>query len=393
MISCLVKGEACMTAREEKRAITASVLEYLATIPDPRLARTRAHPLVNILVIALLGVLCGADSFTAIEDFGRSKQEFLATFLELEGGIPSHDTFGRVFAMLDPSALQEAFRAWTATLMETTAGQVVAIDGKTLRRSFRDAENRAFVHMVSAWASHNRTVLGQIRTDAKSNEITAIPKLLELLGIKGAVVTIDAAGCQKEIAAAIVNRQADYVLAVKDNQPTLLNDIKTCFAEASDAPNFAKVVDFAETKDVGHGRTEIRRCHTCSALGALSRRHEWSHLESVVRIEVERTVGDVTSTEQRYFIASQKNLRAKNALATVRAHWGIENGLHWVLDVAFREDDCRIRAGNAAENFAVLRHITMNLLKNTKSKVGIKTRRLKAGWDHNFLLQSLFGSA
>lgn len=382
-----------MRAKDEKKIIAASVLEYLAGVPDPRLERTRAHSLVNILVIALLATLCGADSFTEIEQFGRTKRDFLATFLDLEAGIPSHDTFGRVFAMLSPTALQEAFRAWTSSLVESTAGQVIAIDGKTLRRSFRNAQNRAFVHMVSAWASKNRMVLGQVKTDDKSNEITAIPKLLELLGLEGAIVTIDAAGCQKEIAATIVSRGADYVLAVKENQPTLLHDIQSCFAEVNENPRFEEIVDFAETTDVGHGRTEVRRCHTCSDLSAISRRHDWAKLASVVRIEVDRTVGGKTSTEQRYFIASQTNLRAKDALATVRAHWGIENGLHWVLDVAFREDECRIRAGNAAENFAVLRHVAVNLLKNTKVKIGIRAKRLKAGWDNEFLLQTLVGAA
>jgi predicted transposase YbfD/YdcC len=380
-----------MSIREEKKLIAASVMDYLAQVPDPRMERTRAHPLVNILVIALLAIVCGADSFVAIEAFGRSKKEFLATLLDLESGIPSHDTFGRVFAALDSSALQEAFRLWVATLVEVTKGEIVAIDGKTLRRSFRDAGNKAFVHMVSAWAASNRVVLGQVKTEEKSNEITAIPKLLEVLHIKGAVVTIDAMGCQKEIAEKIVLGGADYMLAVKENQPTLLADIKASFAAATDDPNFDNIVSFAETTNKGHGRTEVRRCLTCYDLTSISRRKDWLKLGCVVLVEVDRTVGDKTSTEQRYYISSQKRLPAKTALATVRAHWGIENRLHWVLDLAFREDECRIRAGNAAENFAVLRHFTMNLLKNIKSKVGIKTRRLQAGWDHQFLLQVLAG--
>lgn len=380
-----------MSIREEKKLIAASVMDYLAQVPDPRMDRTRAHPLVNILVIALLGVLCGADSFTTIEAFGRSKKEFLATLLDLENGIPSHDTFGRVFAALDSAPLQEAFREWVASLVEITKGEIVAIDGKTLRRSFRDAGNKAFVHMVSAWAASNRVVLGQVKTEEKSNEITAIPKLLDVLHIKGAVVTIDAMGCQKEIAEKIARGGADYMLAVKENQPTLLADIKAAFAAATDDPNFDNIVDFAETTNKGHGRTEVRRCLTCNDLTSISRRKDWLKLGCVVLVEVDRTVGDKTSTEQRYYISSQKRLPAKTALATVRAHWGIENRLHWVLDLAFREDDCRIRAGNAAENFAVLRHFTMNLLKNVQSKVGIKTRRLQAGWDHEFLLHVLAG--
>jgi predicted transposase YbfD/YdcC len=380
-----------MSAREEKKLITAAVMDYLGQVPDPRVERTRAHPLPNILVIALLGVLCGADSFTTIEAFGRAKREFLETFLDLESGIPSHDTFGRVFAMLDPGAVQEAFRCWVASLVEETKGEVIAIDGQTLRRSFRDAGNKAFIHMVSAWGVRNGLVLGQVQTEAKSNEITAIPRLLELLHIKGAEVTIDAAGCQKQIAAKIVDRGADYMLAVKDNQPTLHADVQTAFATVTDDPNYKTIVDFAETRDRGHGRNEHRRCHVCYDLTAISRQRDWANLGSIVMVEVDRTVGDKTSTERRYYISSQKRLRAKTALATIRSHWGIENRLHWVLDVAFREDDCRVRAGNAAENFAVLRHFAMNLLKNAPSKLGIKTRRLQAAWDHEFLLRTLCG--
>ena len=314
-----------MTIREEQKEIKASVLEYLAEVSDPRIDRTRAHPLVNILVIALLAVLCGADSFAAIERFGRAKKEFLADFLDLESGIPSHDTFGRVFAALDPTALQEAFRAWVASLVEVSKGEVVAIDGKTLRRSFRDAGNKAFVHMVSAWAAQNRVVLGQLKTDQKSNEITAIPKLLDLLKLKGATVTIDAMGCQKDIAAKIVSKEADYMLAVKENQPTLLAEVTAAFAAAAERDDHDNIVDFAETSDKGHGRTEVRRCLTCCDLSPISRREEWPKLATVVMVEVERTMRDQTSVERRYFISSKKRLSAKTALSTVRAHWGIES--------------------------------------------------------------------
>lgn len=381
-----------MTIKEEQKEIRASVMEYLAEVSDPRIDRTRAHPLVNILVIALLAVLCGADSFVSIERFGRAKKEFLATFLDLESGIPSHDTFGRVFASLDSNELQEVFRAWVASLVEVSKGEVVAIDGKTLRRSFRDAGNKAFVHMVSAWATQNRVVLGQLKTDDKSNEITAIPKLLDLLQLKGATVTIDAMGCQKDIASKIVNKNADYMLAVKENQPTLLADVTATFAAAAERDDHDDIVDFAETTDTGHGRTEIRRCLTCWDLSPISHSAEWPKLATVVMVEVERTIRDRTSVERRYFISSKKRLPAKVALSTVRAHWGIENRLHWILDLAFREDECRVRAGNAAANFAVLRHFTMNMLKNVKSTVGIKIRRQQAGWNQQFLLDVLFAN-
>lgn len=368
-----------------------SIFEYFERVPDPRVKRTRKHPLTSVLVLSLLAIICGADSFVAIELYGECQQEFLKTFLDLPNGIPSHDTIGRIFSVLSPTALQEAFRGWIASLVEVTDGEVVAIDGKSLRRSFRHAGDKAFVHMVSAWATENRVVLGQIKTEEKSNEITAIPRLLELLRIKGATVTIDAMGCQKEIAKQIVAGEADYMLAVKENQPTLHSDITALFNRAAKDPEFLDGLDFCETTSKGHGRVEVRRCWTSTALDELSQRKQWSNLACVVLVEVDRTVDGKTSTEQRYYISSKKRLRAKTALSIVRSHWGIENELHWVLDVAFREDDCRVRAGYAAENFAVMRHISLNLLKKATCKVGIKNRRLRAALDRQFLLQLLYG--
>lgn len=342
------------------------------------------------MVISLLAVLCGADSFTAIESFGHSKKEFFSRILNMDSGVPSHDTFGRVFATLDATALQDAFRFWVNSLVELTKGEVVAIDGKTLRRSFRDAGNKAFVHMVSAWAADNRVVLGQVKTEEKSNEITAIPKLLELLNIKGTIVTIDAMGCQKTIAKKIIEKGADYMLAIKDNQRKLFANVQAVFADVSNDHCDASI-DFSETSGKGHGRKEVRRCFTTDDLSSISVAGAWPGLSRLVMVEAHRTVGGKTSTERRYYISSKKKLPAKKALSVVRSHWGIENELHWVLDVAFREDDCRVRAGNAAENFAVLRHFTMNLLKKVKSSVGIKIRRLQAGWDEDFLLKVLAG--
>jgi predicted transposase YbfD/YdcC len=368
-----------------------SIFEYFERVPDPRVKRTRKHPLTSVLVLSLLAIICGADSFVAIELYGECQEEFLKTFLDLPNGIPSHDTIGRIFSVLSPSALQEAFRAWIASLVEVTDGEVVAIDGKTLRRSFRHAGDKAFVHMVSAWATENRVVLGQIKTEEKSNEITAIPRLLELLRIKGATVTIDAMGCQKEIAKQIVAGEADYMLAVKENQPTLHTDITALFNRAAKNHQLLDGLDFCETTSKGHGRVEVRRCWTSTALDELSQRKQWSNLACVVLVEVDRTVDGKTSTEQRYYISSKKRLRAKAALSIVRRHWGIENELHWVLDIAFREDDCRVRAGYAAENFAVMRHITLNLLKKAACKVGIKNRRLRAALDRQFLLELLYG--
>jgi predicted transposase YbfD/YdcC len=375
----------------DEKVTAESIVAYFDRVPDPRVARSRKHPLTSVLVLSLLAVISGADGFVDIELFGQCQQEILEQFLDLPNGIPSHDTIGRIFAALNPLALQEAFREWIANLAQVTKGEVVAIDGKTLRRSFRHAEDKAFVHMVSAWATHNRVVLGQVKTEEKSNEITAIPRLLELLQIKGATVTIDAMGCQKEIAKKIVEREANYMLAVKENQPTLHSDIVALFNRAAKDPDFLDSFDFCETTNKGHGRIEARRCWTCSELDSISQRMEWSNLACVALVEVDRTVNGKTSTEQRYYIASKKPLRAKEALATVRSHWGIENELHWVLDIAFREDECRVRAGYAAENFAVMRHITLNLLKNAKCKGGMKNRRLRAAWDRQFLWQLLFG--
>jgi predicted transposase YbfD/YdcC len=381
------------TEREDQE-LTASIMEYFATVPDPRVERSRLHPLESILALSVCAVICGADTFVAIEEYGLAKEAWLKSFIDLPNGIPSHDTLGRVFAALNPTALGDAFREWVASLSRLTKGQVIAIDGKTLRRSFRKAGSSSFVHMVSAWATTNRLVLGQVKTEEKSNEITAIPRLLELLVIKGCLVTIDAMGCQKEIAKAIVERDADWLLAVKENQPTLRQDLIEVFDEARRKPEVLATMDCAVTEEVGHGRTEVRRCWTTHMLSQVQQRAEWPKLKSLVLVEAERTVNGKTSTEQRYYISSRPLFSAAAALEAVRAHWGIENQLHWVLDVAFREDDCRVRVGNAAENLTVMRHIALNLLKSVPgTKVGIKTRRHRAGWDDAFLLRVLAGKS
>jgi predicted transposase YbfD/YdcC len=381
-------------SRTKKRPVneemaTDSILEYFAAIPDPRIERSRLHPLESILGLALIAVICGADSFVGMEEFGIGREAWLKTFLDFPHGIPSHDTIGRVFALLDASALQEAFRDWMNAVSNLTHRGLIALDGKTLRRSFRQPGS-GFIHMVSAWSVQNRMVLAQVKTDEKSNEITAIPGLLELLNLKGCRVTIDAMGCQKEIAAKIVDRSADYMLAVKDNQPTLAANIETLFAEARQTPSLLASMDFEETQEKGHGRVEIRRCWTSERVEYVSHRSEWKNIRSLVLIESERTVGEKTSLEQRYYISSVAGLSARDALNDARSHWGIENGLHWVLDVAFREDDCRVRSGDAAENFAVIRHLALNLLKSVKgTKVGVKNRRLRAAIDESFLFSVL----
>jgi len=377
---------------------TASILEYFAKVPDPRIERSQLHPLASVLVLALCAVICGANSFVGIEYFGKARAAWLKSFLDLPNGIPSHDTLGRIFAMLDPRALEQAFREWIAAIAVLTEGEVVAIDGKTLRRSFQKAGSGAFVHMVSAWAAGNQLVLGQLKTEEKSNEITAIPRLLALLELKGCLVTIDAMGCQKEIATNIVDKNADYMLAVKENQPTLATTVVTMFERALLAPDYA--ASHHQTRDEGHGRIETRRCWTLNldAEGA-SVFQEWTGVKSIVRVQTQRTIAGKTSTEHRHYIASRSNFSPQEALAASRSHWGIENQLHWVLDVAFREDDCRVRAGAAGENFAVLRHIALNLLRMVQGglkkngKLGVYNKRLLAGWDEGYLLRVLGVSA
>lgn len=387
-----------MTKRKSKVAdedmATASILEYFASVPDPRVERSQLHPLGSVLVLALCAVICGANSFVGIEWFGIARQAWLKTFLDLPNGIPSHDTIGRIFAMLNPKALESAFREWVAAIATLTNGEVVAIDGKTLRRSFQKAGSGVFVHMVSAWAAGNQMVIGQVKTDEKSNEITAIPRLLELLQIHGCLVTIDAMGCQKEIAKKIVEAEADYMLAIKDNQPTLAKAVAAVFEEALGDPQFAQT--HHQTEDHGHGRTDIRRCWTLAVDAECGAPFDqWPNLKGIVRVETTRTLAGKTSIAHRHYITSRPKLSPKAALAASRSHWGIENRLHWVLDVAFREDDCRVRAENAGENFAVIRHFAINLIKNAKGglkkngTLGVYNKRLLASWDDSYLLRVL----
>jgi len=360
-----------------------SPLQYFARLTDPRIERNREHLLEEILLIAVAAVLSGAESWNDIEDYGRSKLEWLKTFLTLPGGIPSHDTFNRVFQALDPEEFEQGFAAWVGSIAKLTAGEVVAIDGKTLCGS-RQSGKKQLVHMVSAWASANNLVLGQRKVDDKSNEITAIPKLLDALELNKTVVTIDAMGCQKAIAEKIVIKQADYILAVKENQQLLLDDIKDSFRML-----IADTV--AEEIDCGHGRVERRRCAVVGDLTLLDKPGDWPGLCSLVRVEAQRFHKATGKTEQetRYYITSLLPDAARlNAL--IRQHWGIENKLHWVLDVAFGEDLSRKRAGNAAQNFSLLNRIALNLLKQeTSLKRGIKGKRLKAAWDPAYLLKLL----
>jgi len=368
-----------------------SFQEHFASLSDPRSphAPNQRHALIDILVIAVCAVICGAEGWEDIEEYGKAQAEWFAEVLELPNGIPCHDTFRRVLSLLDPDELTQCFVSWTAALSDFSGGDIVAIDGKTLRRSFDRASSKAAIHMVSAWANRNRLVLGQVKVDDKSNEITAIPKLLKMLDVTGATVTIDAMGCQKEIAKVITEQEADYVLALKKNHSTLYEDV-TLYLDDARGSEFAEIDhDYYETVDGDHGRIETRRYWITSAIDWLGAKASWTNLQSLGLVESRREMGEKVEIERRYYLSSlpADGVRFSDA---VRQHWGVENGLHWVLDVSFNEDACRIRKDKGAQTFSVLRHIALNLLKReSKHKRGIKARRKRAGWDRGYLLQVL----
>ncbi|RPI68586.1 MAG: ISAs1 family transposase, partial [Geobacteraceae bacterium] len=355
--------------------------------------RTKLHKLIDILVIAICAAICGCDNWEDIAAFGEAKQEWFATILELPNGIPSHDTFSRVFGRLNPDEFRSSFMAWISAASELIDGQVIALDGKVLRRSHDRGIGKGAIDMVSAWACENRLVLGQVKVDEKSNEITAIPQLLKALEISGCIVTIDAMGCQTEIARTIVDEGGDYVLALKDNQGNLFEDVQKLFADLESSHYQAYIYDYEKTVNKGHGRIEIRECWTISdpqILRHLRGFENWKKLQTVSCIRSQRWIGDEKTSEDRFHIASM--VGAKRVLGSVRSHWGIENGLHWTLDLAFDEDRCRVRKNNGPENFAILRHIALNLLKQEQTcKRSIKGKRLMAGWREDYLLKVLSG--
>jgi len=366
-----------------------ALFQHFGQLEDPRMDRRKRHKLFDVVAIAVCAVIAGADKWTEVARFGKAKEQWLRTFLELPNGIPSHDTFGRVFSLLDPGQFQDAFRSWAVAVQGRVEG-VVAVDGKTVRRSHDRGKGKEAIHVVSAWAEENGLALGQVKVDDKSNEITAIPELLRVLDLRGCLVTADAMGCQREIAKNVIDAGADYLLAVKGNQETLAEDVEQEFKQAM-ADGFAHMDHrYLETLEKGHGRIEKRQYWYTLDIQGLGTAARWPGITGMVMCRATRTLDAETTVEDRYYITSASHGNVEKIAGGVRKHWGIENKLHWVLDVAFDEDQSRIRIGHAAENMAALRKIALNALKKCKSKDGgVKARRKEAGWDNRYLEEVL----
>ena len=375
-----------------------SLIEHFKDLPDPRVQRTPDHDLIDILVIAVCTLLCAGESFNDMEDFGNAKADWFKTFLTLRHGIPSHDTFNRVFAALDPKAFLDCFLRWTQSLRQAVAQEIVALDGKALRRALNADQSVKYV--VSAWAESNGLVLGQLKVSEKSNEITALPELLRVLELSGCIVTVDAMGCQKKIAKEIMEADADYVLALKGNHETVHEEVKTFLDDlvaettrprpvGAKLSKAAATLAFLETVEKDHGRLETRRYYQSVELDWFADRAKWEGLQSVGMVEAIREIGGKQTMERRYYLSSLP-LGVETFGRAVRGHWGVENKLHWVLDVQMREDQSRARAGYAAENLATLRRLALNLLKREKTKKrGLKGKQLNASWNHAYLLRLL----
>jgi predicted transposase YbfD/YdcC len=364
-----------------------TIKDHFSVIQDPRIERTKRHLLIDIITITICAVISGAETWNDIELFGKCQYKWFKKFLRLTNGIPSHDTFNRVFAQLEPEELQNCFLKWVKSISSLTEGDIVAIDGKTLRHSYDKNNGQSAIVMVSAWAKKNGLVLGQRKVDKKSNEITAIPELLKVLSLKGAIVTLDAMGCQKNIVAQIVAKEADYVITLKKNQGGLYQRVDDLFKEALSSPENPDRYSYYIPEESGHGRGEIRRYQVLNNIQNLvDPNEEWKKLNSLCRVQYSRTLKNgKTKLETRYFITSLSH-KAEQLSHSIRGHWSIENNLHWVLDMEFSEDDSRIRKDNAPENLAIIRHIALNVLNQDKSEQGsIRSKRNRAGWDNEYL--------
>lgn len=356
------------------------IIDFFSEMTDPRQQAKVLYPLDEIILITLCGVICGAESYVEIEEFGNAKLSFLKRFLAFENGIPSHDTLGIVFSKIDSKEFSAIFSKWVQAIQDKIP-KLVAIDGKTVRRSKDNGSSP--IHVVSAWAVEQNIVLGQMKTDEKSNEVTAIPELLSLLILNGAIVSIDAAGCQKKIASRILDKNADYVLAVKGNQPSIHNELKLFF-EGIFSGTLPIEVQQCETVDKCHGRIETRRYYITDVAAWLSKSAEWPGLRTMGCVESTRETTSGITTEFRYYISSLPANITQFSQA-VRGHWGVENGLHWVMDIVFRDDECRIRKKHGPANFVTIKHLAQNMLRKAPSKASMRVRRKKAGWDDSFL--------
>lgn len=363
------------------------ITKHFSSIKDPRIERGKKHKLSDIFFMALCAAICGADNWVSVELFCKAKEAWFTKLLDLKNGIPSHDTFGNVFAMIDIDQFSECFAAWVRDLADLSKGEIVAIDGKCVRRSVDKASKKAAIHMVSAWACNSQCVLGQTPVAEKSNEIEAIPRLLKVLDLSGITVTIDAMGCQRDIAEQIVDQGGDYLFSLKGNQGTLHRDVQDWFES-----DITKSLHEHETVDGDHGRIETRTVLASSEIDWLQKDHKWPHLKTIVSITSKREIDDVISEETRYFISSLDAEDVEKIAQCIRAHWGVENRLHWTLDMAFDEDRSRVRMGNSAANLAILRHLALNLIKSeTSLKTGVKNKRLNAGWDNDYMLKIISG--
>ena len=385
-----------MSKKKEVQIDPEFLIDYLVALDDPRIDRTKKHALIDILIIAICAAICGAKTWVAIEDYGKSKEEWLSTFLDLKHGIPSHDTFRRLFLILNPEEFLEIFIQWVQAVSKDTDLKQICVDGKTLRRSFVKGKSLSAIHMVNAWSTGASLSLGQLKPEGKSNEIKTVPKLLDKLNIKGCLVSTDAMSCQKKIAEKIISKEADYLFALKGNQEMLEDRVKEKFDSLAKPGAKSFLVEEFIEENKGHGRKEKRHYKVITAkkdksLG-INPLEKWPSLNSIVEVLSERInlkTGEVSS-EKRYYISSSTK-GAKDFSTAIRAHWEVENKLHWVLDVVFREDDCRCRAGYSAENFSMLRQFALNLIKKEPSKKAIGRKQFIAGWDDSFLLKILIG--